>query len=150
MYSLLWYFSLHATDLFSLLRKQIKWRTYASLYFFRGVIAESEDVIKAAADGLGKNGFINYYGLQVYSCLPSCLKIYFPFISEAHLVSFSYFICLAFWKWFSSNTPCWCCFAQRRVEGCCKLDSWSKGRRYPTIFYMQPIMSCMLSSANFC
>ncbi|KAG2618263.1 multisubstrate pseudouridine synthase 7-like [Panicum virgatum] len=30
----------------------------------RGVIAESEDVIKAAADGLGKNGFINYYGLQ--------------------------------------------------------------------------------------
>ncbi|RLN29281.1 multisubstrate pseudouridine synthase 7 isoform X1 [Panicum miliaceum] len=31
---------------------------------FWGVIAESEDVIKAAADGLGKNGFINYYGLQ--------------------------------------------------------------------------------------
>uniref|UniRef100_A0ACD5T8N9 Uncharacterized protein n=1 Tax=Avena sativa TaxID=4498 RepID=A0ACD5T8N9_AVESA len=30
----------------------------------RGVVAESEDVIKAAADGLGKNGFINYYGLQ--------------------------------------------------------------------------------------
>ncbi|CAL4908998.1 unnamed protein product [Urochloa decumbens] len=30
----------------------------------RGVIAESEDVIKASADGLGKNGFINYYGLQ--------------------------------------------------------------------------------------
>ena len=59
--------------------------------FFRGVIAESEDVIKAAADGLGKNGFINYYGLQVYSCLPSCLKIYFPFISEAHLVSFFLF-----------------------------------------------------------
>ncbi|KAL6609680.1 hypothetical protein ACP70R_039649 [Stipagrostis hirtigluma subsp. patula] len=30
----------------------------------RGVIAESEDIIKAAVDGLGKNGFINYYGLQ--------------------------------------------------------------------------------------
>ncbi|XP_071680693.1 multisubstrate pseudouridine synthase 7 [Lolium perenne] len=30
----------------------------------RGVVAESEDVIKAAVDGLGKNGFINYYGLQ--------------------------------------------------------------------------------------
>ncbi|XP_040380270.1 pseudouridylate synthase 7 homolog [Oryza brachyantha] len=30
----------------------------------RGVVAESEDVIKAAVEGLGKNGFINYYGLQ--------------------------------------------------------------------------------------
>lgn len=30
----------------------------------RGVIAESEDMIKNAVDGLGKNGFINYYGLQ--------------------------------------------------------------------------------------
>uniref|UniRef100_N1QRF1 Putative pseudouridine synthase n=1 Tax=Aegilops tauschii TaxID=37682 RepID=N1QRF1_AEGTA len=30
----------------------------------RGVVAESEDMIKAAVDGLGKNGFINYYGLQ--------------------------------------------------------------------------------------
>lgn len=30
----------------------------------RGIVAESEDVIKAAVDGLGKNGFINYYGLQ--------------------------------------------------------------------------------------
>ncbi|KAM3411621.1 hypothetical protein ACQJBY_003350 [Aegilops geniculata] len=30
----------------------------------RGVVAESEDMIKAAMDGLGKNGFINYYGLQ--------------------------------------------------------------------------------------
>jgi hypothetical protein len=39
-----------------------------TVFFFRGVIAESKDVIKAAADGLGKNGFINYYGLQVYSC----------------------------------------------------------------------------------
>ncbi|KAG0518732.1 hypothetical protein BDA96_09G202300 [Sorghum bicolor] len=30
----------------------------------RGVTAESEDMIKNAVDGLGKNGFINYYGLQ--------------------------------------------------------------------------------------
>ncbi|KQK05495.1 pseudouridylate synthase 7 homolog [Brachypodium distachyon] len=30
----------------------------------RGVVAESEGVIKAAVDSLGKNGFINYYGLQ--------------------------------------------------------------------------------------
>ncbi|KAL6841515.1 hypothetical protein ACP4OV_028658 [Aristida adscensionis] len=30
----------------------------------RGVVADSEDIIKSAVDGLGKNGFINYYGLQ--------------------------------------------------------------------------------------
>ncbi|KAK1311147.1 hypothetical protein QJS10_CPA08g00310 [Acorus calamus] len=30
----------------------------------RGVVAESDDILKAAADGLGKGGFINYYGLQ--------------------------------------------------------------------------------------
>uniref|UniRef100_I1PX44 TRUD domain-containing protein n=1 Tax=Oryza glaberrima TaxID=4538 RepID=I1PX44_ORYGL len=30
----------------------------------RGVVAESEDIIKASVEGLGKNGFINYYGLQ--------------------------------------------------------------------------------------
>ncbi|XP_056166042.1 multisubstrate pseudouridine synthase 7 isoform X2 [Syzygium oleosum] len=30
----------------------------------RGVIADSEDTIKAAADALGKQGFINYFGLQ--------------------------------------------------------------------------------------
>ncbi|XP_037472825.1 pseudouridylate synthase 7 homolog [Triticum dicoccoides] len=30
----------------------------------RGVVAELDDMIKAAVDGLGKNGFINYYGLQ--------------------------------------------------------------------------------------
>ncbi|KAG8055229.1 hypothetical protein GUJ93_ZPchr0001g32437 [Zizania palustris] len=30
----------------------------------RSVVVESEDVIKAAVDGLIKNGFINYYGLQ--------------------------------------------------------------------------------------
>jgi len=47
--------------------------------FFRGVIAESEDVIKAAADGLGKNGFINYYGLQVYCCHALMFKNLFSF-----------------------------------------------------------------------
>uniref|UniRef100_A0A0D9WIF8 TRUD domain-containing protein n=1 Tax=Leersia perrieri TaxID=77586 RepID=A0A0D9WIF8_9ORYZ len=30
----------------------------------RGVVAGSEEIIKAAVEGLGKNGFINYYGLQ--------------------------------------------------------------------------------------
>ncbi|KAG9451935.1 hypothetical protein H6P81_004839 [Aristolochia fimbriata] len=30
----------------------------------RGVVADSEETIKAAADVLGKNGFINYFGLQ--------------------------------------------------------------------------------------
>jgi hypothetical protein len=33
---------------------------------FRGVVAESDDVIKNAFEGLGKSGFINYFGLQVY------------------------------------------------------------------------------------
>lgn len=49
----------------SILGKQSKWTSYVSLYLFRGVTAESEDMIKIAVDGLGKNGFINYYGLQV-------------------------------------------------------------------------------------
>ncbi|PSS26725.1 Multisubstrate pseudouridine synthase [Actinidia chinensis var. chinensis] len=30
----------------------------------RGVVADSEDTIKASADALGKHGFINYFGLQ--------------------------------------------------------------------------------------
>ncbi|KAH9289310.1 hypothetical protein KI387_033427, partial [Taxus chinensis] len=30
----------------------------------RGVVAESHDIIREAAEGLGKNGFINYFGLQ--------------------------------------------------------------------------------------
>ncbi|XP_028770719.1 multisubstrate pseudouridine synthase 7 [Neltuma alba] len=30
----------------------------------RGIIADSEDTIKASADALGKHGFINYFGLQ--------------------------------------------------------------------------------------
>ncbi|KAJ7973462.1 Pseudouridine synthase family protein [Quillaja saponaria] len=30
----------------------------------RGVVADSEDIIKAAADALGRHGFINYFGLQ--------------------------------------------------------------------------------------
>ncbi|AQK94665.1 Pseudouridine synthase family protein [Zea mays] len=43
----------------------------------RGVTAESEDMIKIAVDGLGKNGFINYYGLQefVFSLASFCLNI---------------------------------------------------------------------------
>ncbi|KAL8200162.1 hypothetical protein R6Q57_011501 [Mikania cordata] len=30
----------------------------------RGVVADSEDTVKAAADALGKKGFINYFGMQ--------------------------------------------------------------------------------------
>ncbi|XXG68023.1 hypothetical protein AAC387_Pa06g1223 [Persea americana] len=30
----------------------------------RGVVADSEDIIKGAADNLGRDGFINYFGLQ--------------------------------------------------------------------------------------
>ncbi|MED6123561.1 hypothetical protein PIB30_050248 [Stylosanthes scabra] len=36
----------------------------------RGVVADSEDTIKASADALGSHGFINYFGLQVLP-LPS-------------------------------------------------------------------------------
>lgn len=35
----------------------------------RGVVAESEDIIKDSANTLGKQGFINYFGLQVISSL---------------------------------------------------------------------------------
>lgn len=34
-------------------------------YFWRGVIADSDETIKASTDALGKHGFINYFGLQV-------------------------------------------------------------------------------------
>jgi hypothetical protein len=36
------------------------------IFLSRNVAAESNDVIKAAIDSLNKNGFINYYGLQVH------------------------------------------------------------------------------------
>lgn len=71
LYCLLWYFgpqfhmSIPCSLVHSLLGKQSKWRSYVSLYWSRGVTAESEDMTKIAVDGLGKNGFINYYGLQV-------------------------------------------------------------------------------------
>ena len=38
--------------------------SYILLHYKQGVVAESEDIIKASVEGLGKNGFINYYGLQ--------------------------------------------------------------------------------------
>lgn len=41
------------------------------MYILRGVVAESEDNIKASADSLGKHGFINYFGLQVLLDSPS-------------------------------------------------------------------------------
>ncbi|GAB4835987.1 hypothetical protein Ancab_000906 [Ancistrocladus abbreviatus] len=34
----------------------------------RGVVADSDDTIKASADALGKHGFINYFGLQRFGC----------------------------------------------------------------------------------
>ncbi|XP_015875445.2 multisubstrate pseudouridine synthase 7 isoform X2 [Ziziphus jujuba] len=37
----------------------------------RGVVADSEDTIKASASALGLGGFINYYGLQL-QCLKKC------------------------------------------------------------------------------
>jgi hypothetical protein len=40
-------------------------------------VAESEDVIKTAVNGLINSGFINYYGLQVeetFFCL--CFKLF--------------------------------------------------------------------------
>ncbi|KAG4928903.1 hypothetical protein JHK84_054451 [Glycine max] len=36
----------------------------ALTYFLRGIVADSEDIIKASADALGRHGFINYFGLQ--------------------------------------------------------------------------------------
>lgn len=35
--------------------------------FGRGVIADSDETVKASADGLENHGFINYFGLQVLS-----------------------------------------------------------------------------------
>ncbi|KAF6175045.1 hypothetical protein GIB67_039593 [Kingdonia uniflora] len=47
----------------------------------RGVVADSEDTIKAAADSLGGNGFINYFGLQIKFLF--ILKIQRDIIREA-------------------------------------------------------------------
>lgn len=35
----------------------------------RGLSADSEDTIRASTDALGKHGFINYFGLQVFLLL---------------------------------------------------------------------------------
>lgn len=37
------------------------------IYLLSGVVADSEETIKASADALGRLGFINYFGLQVRS-----------------------------------------------------------------------------------
>lgn len=42
---------------------------YKFPYFFRGVVADSEETIKKSAESLGKDGFINYFGLQVLCLL---------------------------------------------------------------------------------
>lgn len=38
-----------------------------SLFLLRGVVADSDDTVKASADALGRLGFINYFGLQVHA-----------------------------------------------------------------------------------
>jgi hypothetical protein len=57
----------------------------------RNVIAESADDINAAVNGLSKNGFINYYGLQVQeTCFKSLL-----FLCYCVMCSSSFcFLCL--------------------------------------------------------
>ncbi|KAF6170630.1 hypothetical protein GIB67_020192 [Kingdonia uniflora] len=57
-------------------------------YFLRGVVADSEDTIKAAADYLGGNGFINYFGLQL-QCLKKCPRNYLQAL-KAILVNLSF------------------------------------------------------------
>ncbi|EMS59294.1 Putative pseudouridine synthase C1A4.09 [Triticum urartu] len=53
-------FKVHASRLAALNNKL----TGIKVGDFKSVIAESEDMIKVAVDGLIKSGFINYYGLQ--------------------------------------------------------------------------------------
>lgn len=61
----------------------------AVAYYGRGVIAHSDEIIKASADSLGKHGFINYFGLQVRD------KQYVNFRSMFQkLKSFNKFLCL--------------------------------------------------------
>lgn len=43
----------------------------------RGVVADSDDSIRASATDLGRQGFINYFGLQVRSWVISFFSIYF-------------------------------------------------------------------------
>ncbi|KAK7397292.1 hypothetical protein VNO78_18460 [Psophocarpus tetragonolobus] len=43
----------------------------------RGIVADSEDIIKASADALGRHGFINYFGLQIQrSAIAKARKYY--------------------------------------------------------------------------
>lgn len=39
--------------------------TIGPFHVCRGVSSETDDIIRASATALGKNGFINYFGLQV-------------------------------------------------------------------------------------
>lgn len=51
--------------IYPLLSNPSRFELTAFTHFLRGIIADSEDTIKAAADSLGRHGFINYFGLQV-------------------------------------------------------------------------------------
>ena len=42
---------------------------------YRGVVADSEDTIRASVCDLGKYGFINYFGLQVVPGPPSVMYL---------------------------------------------------------------------------
>ena len=47
----------------------------------------------------------------------------------------------AFWKWFYTNSPHWGHIIARRVESCCKHNSWSKRRRYPLFAFIFSFLS---------
>lgn len=132
-----------------------EWNIIISINFqnFRGVVADSEETIKKSAESLGKYGFINYFGLQVlFSWRVEILYVYYFFFLEPSMActflhSSIYYgfsikghwnhiksvrICMtAFWKWFSTNSPCWSCATERRMERCRGHDSWSKRKWYP-------------------
>jgi hypothetical protein len=65
-------------------------------FLSRNVVAESDDVIKAAVDGLSKNGFINYYGLQVQETYHFLLAKFILFLCFCVRYSSSFFTVIPF------------------------------------------------------
>ena len=58
----------------------------------------------------------------------------FNFTYQSKKTRFSYEFCFgvtAFWKSFSTNSPCWSCTIERRVERCRRHDFWSNRNWYP-------------------
>lgn len=72
---------------------------------------------------------------QTYHKWTKCL----PLCHRGQIVRFILWLLLlncmktnsAFWKRFCANSSYWGCIIPRRVEDCCKHDSWSKRRGYP-------------------